>query len=383
MLFYNGTIFCGGTFQKADVRTQGERIVSVSPSLEKMDGEEAVDLQGKWLLPGFFDVHTHGRDGADFSDAPVPELVRIRDSYARCGVTSLLATTMTMEENYSRAMLKRIRSAIEEKSGGSRIWGINLEGPFLGPDKKGCHDPQYLRKPDIAWFEELDACAGGHIRLVDLDPTLEGAMDFIRTYAGKKKLSIAHTGADYETACKAVDAGADHVTHLYNAMNGLHHREPGVVGMVQDREVWAELICDGVHVHPAVIRLTFASNARKLCIVSDSLSAAGLGDGVYSLGGLTVHVNGRRATLADGTLACSVSNVFEECRNVISFGILPEEAIAAASLNPAKAMGLEDEIGDIRPGLLADLLIVSPQMELERVYIGGKEITQKRRGSHD
>ena len=383
MLFYNGTIFCGGTFQKADVRTQGERIVSVSPSLEKMDGEEAVDLQGKWLLPGFFDVHTHGRDGADFSDAPVPELVRIRDSYARCGVTSLLATTMTMEENYSRAMLKRIRSAIEEKSGGSRIWGINLEGPFLGPDKKGCHDPQYLRKPDIAWFEELDACAGGHIRLVDLDPTLEGAMDFIRTYAGKKKLSIAHTGADYETACKAVDVGADHVTHLYNAMNGLHHREPGVVGMVQDREVWAELICDGVHVHPAVIRLTFASNARKLCIVSDSLSAAGLGDGVYSLGGLTVHVNGRRATLADGTLACSVSNVFEECRNVISFGILPEEAIAAASLNPAKAMGLEDEIGDIRPGLLADLLIVSPQMELERVYIGGKEITQKRSGIHD
>lgn len=383
MLFYNGTIFCGGTFQKADVRTQGEHIVSVSPSLEKTDGEEAVDVQGKWLLPGFFDVHTHGRDGADFSDAPVPELVRIRDSYALCGVTSLLATTMTMEENYSRAMLKRIRSAIEEKSGGSRIWGINLEGPFLGPDKKGCHDPQYLRKPDIAWFEELDTCAGGHIRLVDLDPTLDGAMDFIRAFAGKKKLSIAHTGADYETACKAVDAGADHVTHLYNAMNGLHHREPGVVGMVQDREVWAELICDGVHVHPAVIRLTFASNARKLCIVSDSLSAAGLGDGVYSLGGLTVHVNGRRATLADGTLACSVSNVFEECRNVISFGVSPEEAIAAASLNPARAMGLEEKIGDIRPGLLADLLIVTPQMELERVYIGGKEIKQKRRGSHD
>ena len=374
MLFYNGIVFCGGKFQKADVRTRGEIIAEVSPSLEKQEGEEAVDLLGRWLLPGFFDVHTHGRDGADFSDAPAQELVRIRDSYARCGVTSLLATTMTMEENYSRAMLKRIRTAIEEKSDGSRIWGINLEGPFLGPDKKGCHDPQYLRKPDIAYFRELDACAGGHIRLVDLDPALEGAMDFIRAFAGKKKLSTAHTGADYETANLAVDAGADHVTHLYNAMNDMHHREPGVVGMVEDREVWAELICDGVHVHPAVIRMTFASNARKLCIVSDSLSAAGLGDGIYSLGGLSVHVNGRRATLADGTLACSVSDVFEECRNVISFGVAPEEAIAAASRNPAKAMGLENKIGDIRPGLLADLLVVTPDFALEKVYIGGKEV---------
>ena len=374
MLFYNGIAFCEGDFRRLDVRTEGERIVQTGECLEKKEGEEALDLQGKWLLPGFFDVHTHGRDGADFSDAPASELVRIRDSYARCGVTSLLATTMTMEENYSRAMLKRIREAIEEKSGGARIWGINLEGPFLGPDKKGCHDPQYLRKPDIAYLEELDACAGGHIRLVDLDPTQEGAMEFIRAFAGKKKLSIAHTSADYETANLAVDAGADHVTHLYNAMNGLHHRKPGVVGMVEDREVWAELICDGVHVHPAVVRMTFASNARKLCIVSDSLSAAGLGDGVYSLGGLTVHVNGKQATLADGTLACSVSNVFEECQNVISFGVSPKEAIAAASLNPARAMGLSDRIGDIRPGLLADLLVVTPQMELGRVYVGGKEV---------
>ena len=230
MLFYNGIAFCEGDFRRLDVRTEGERIVQTGECLEKKEGEEALDLQGKWLLPGFFDVHTHGRDGADFSDAPASELVRIRDSYARCGVTSLLATTMTMEENYSRAMLKRIREAIEEKSGGARIWGINLEGPFLGPDKKGCHDPQYLRKPDIAYLEELDACAGGHIRLVDLDPTQEGAMEFIRAFAGKKKLSIAHTSADYETANLAVDAGADHVTHLYNAMNGLHHRKPGVVG---------------------------------------------------------------------------------------------------------------------------------------------------------
>ena len=248
MIFQNGRVFSEGHFQNVDVRVVGERIAEIGENLERQEGEEAVCIRDCMLLPGFFDVHTHGRDGADFSDAPAKELVRIRNSYAACGVTSLLATTMTMEEEYSKNMMKRIREAIEAESDGARIWGINMEGPFLGPDKKGCHDPQYLKEPDIPFFEELDACAGGHIRLIDLDPTRKGAMDFIRAYAGKKKLSIAHTGADYKTANEAVDAGADHVTHLYNAMNGLHHREPGVIGMVNDRPVWAELICDGLQI---------------------------------------------------------------------------------------------------------------------------------------
>ena len=171
---------------------------------------------------------------------------------------------------------------------------------------------------------------------------------------------------------RAVEAGADHITHLYNAMNSLHHRDPGVIGVASDKNVWAELICDGVHIHPAVVRLTYRALGERICIVSDSLSAAGLGDGVYSLGGLDVHVQGNRAALADGTLACSVSNVFEECRNVISFGVAPETAIASASSNPALAMGLEDEVGFIRRGNLADLLVVTPEMELEQVYVGGK-----------
>lgn len=372
MIFYNGMIFSEGCFRKTNVRVNGEIITEIGERLRKQEDEEQIDLHGGMLLPGFFDVHTHGRDGADFSDAPSNELVRIRDSYADCGVTSVLATTMTMEEKYSKKMMGRIREAIETPSDGARIWGINMEGPFLGPDKKGCHDPQYLKEPDIAFFEELDACAGGHISLIDLDPTRKGAMEFIRAYAGKKKFSIAHTSADYETANNAVDAGADHVTHLYNAMNGLHHREPGVIGMVNDRDVWAELICDGLHVHPAVIRMTFGALAGKICIVSDSLSAAGLKDGVYSLGGMEVFVNGKRAALADGTLACSVSNVFEECKNVMSYGVKVEQAIAAATINPAKAMGLEDKIGDIRPGMLADLLVVTPDFDLKQVYVGGK-----------
>ena len=374
MLFQKGSAFIDGALRRMDVRIRGDKITEIAEDLMPNDKEEVISIEGKWLLPGFFDVHTHGRAGADFSDAPSEELIRIRRSYAECGVTSLLATTMTMEEEYSRQMMRRIRTAIEAKAEGARIWGINMEGPFLGPDKKGCHDPQYLKKPDIAFFEELDGCAGGHILLVDVDPNLEGAMEFIRYFHGKKKISIAHTSATYVRANEAVDAGADHVTHLYNAMNGLHHREPGVIGMVHDRDVWAELICDGIHVHESVIRSAFAADARQLCIVSDSLSAAGLKDGVYSLGGLDVHVKGSRAALADGTLACSVSNVFEECRNVVSFGVPVEAAIAAATICPAKAMGLEDRIGAIAPGLLADLLVATPGLDLQEVYVGGCKI---------
>lgn len=371
MIFQNGIVFFEGKLKKLDVEISGERIIQVAPHIP-VGKEETLDLTGKWLLPGFFDVHTHGRDGADFSDASPEELVRIRGSYARCGVTSLLATTMTMGKDYSRDMMKRIRKAIETPAPGAHIWGINMEGPFLGPDKKGCHDPQYLLSADYGFFKELDDCAGGHISLVDIDPRLEGAMDMITQVSRTKRVSVAHTSSDYETACQAVDAGADHVTHLFNAMNSLHHREPGVIGMVSDRDVWAELICDGVHIHPAVIRMMYRAVGEKLCIVSDSLSAAGLADGVYSLGGLDVHVCGNRATLADGTLACSVSNVFEECRNVISFGVSPELAIQSACANPALAIGLENEIGFIRRGNRADLLVTTPSMELEQVYINGK-----------
>lgn len=190
MLFQNGTIFLDGTFKQADVRIEGNKIMEISDNLSPTKDEKLVDLTGKWLLPGFFDVHTHGRDGADFSDAPSEELVRIQKSYAKCGVTSVLATTMTMEEEYSKQMMARIRKAIETDSEGAHIWGINMEGPFLGPDKKGCHDLQYLRKPDCDFFEMLDSYAGGHIALVDLDPNQDGAIDFIKKYSSTKKFPL-------------------------------------------------------------------------------------------------------------------------------------------------------------------------------------------------
>ena len=187
MLFQKGVAFIDGALRCMDVRTCGDKITEVAEDLAPKDREEVINIEGKWLLPGFFDIHTHGRAGADFSDAPSEELIRIRRSYAECGVTSLLATTMTMEEEYSRQMMRRIRTAIEAKAEGARIWGINMEGPFLGPDKKGCHDPKYLKKPDIAFLEELDQCAGGPYPAGGCGPQFRGSHGVYQVFPWEKE----------------------------------------------------------------------------------------------------------------------------------------------------------------------------------------------------
>lgn len=372
MIFRNGKVFYNGSLIDLEIRTEEDRISAAGKKLDLRPGEECVDLNGNWLLPGFVDVHTHGREGLDFSEASAEEIGTLRKSYAGQGVTTVLATTMTMEYEYSRQMLKRIADAIESGQEGARILGINLEGPFLSHEKKGCHDERYLLAPESGVFDEFDRQARGHIRLVDVDPCYPGAMEFISRYHEDKCISIAHTTADYETACEAVRAGATEVTHLFNAMNGLHHREPGVIGMAFDQPVNAELICDGIHVHPSVIRMAFHLMPFRICLISDSMSAAGLTDGEYALGGLKVIVKDRKAANEDGTIAGSTTNVFEACRNVISFGVPVEQAILAATRNPAKAVRIYDTVGSIKEGKMADLLVVTPGFDLEQVYIGGK-----------
>ncbi len=369
MIIKNSEVFYKGKFEKKDVWMKGGQIFAVGDSLS---GDEAVDGSGLLLLPGFIDIHTHGRAGLDFSTAGADEFGMLCQSYAECGVTSVLATTMTMEYEITKQIMKRSRAAIESGFYGSRILGINLEGPFLGPDRKGCHDKQYLLAPAIDLADEFDELSGGNIRLLDLDPTLPNAMECIRKYSKTKTVSIAHTSSDYETACAAVRAGAAHVTHLFNAMNSLHHREPGVIGMVADYPVTAELICDGIHVHPSVIRMMFRLIGERIALISDSMSAAGLGEGEYELGGLKVFVKDRKASLADGTIAGSTTNVFEAVKNVISFGVEKEKAILSASLVPARAIGADPMVGEIAEGKKADLLLVTPEFDLEQVYIGGK-----------
>ncbi|NLK29336.1 MAG: N-acetylglucosamine-6-phosphate deacetylase [Clostridiales bacterium] len=371
MILKNADVFYEKGFRKLDVAFEDGRITQIG---EQLQGDDYVDLSGKMLLPGFIDLHTHGREGFDFSTAKPEEMKKMCMSYAKSGITSILATSMTMEKEFTKGIMRNIRQGIEEEYPGARILGINMEGPYLGADRKGCHDENFLLPPNQVEFEEWDALSGNNIKMVDIDPNLPGAMDFIKKYSKTKVISLAHTSANYDTACEAVEAGVTHVTHLFNAMNGLHHREPGIVGMVSDYPVYAEMICDGIHIHPAVIRLMFRLAGERIVVVSDSMSAAGLGEGEYELGGLKVFVKDRKATLENGTIAGSTTNVFEEVKNLISFGIEKEKAILSATLIPAKAIHMEEEVGEIAIGKRADFLVVSPDFNLEQVYIDGNLI---------
>jgi N-acetylglucosamine-6-phosphate deacetylase len=260
---------------------------------------------------------------------------------------------------------------METQTKGSRIIGINMEGPFLGADKKGAHDVRYLMPIDEEKYSELNDLSGDNVRIIDLDPNLAGSLEFIKKHSNKKVISLAHTSCTYEQASKAIAAGATHITHLFNAMNGLHHREPGLVGAVSDFNIHAEIICDGIHIHPAVIRLMYKVDSGKLILISDSMSAAGLDDGIYELGGQKVYVNNGKATLEDGTIAGSTTTVYQAFKNIIKFGIPAEEAILSATLLPAKAIKADKELGSIAAGKKADFIIMDQDYNIEKVYRDG------------
>lgn len=380
MLVRNGLVFTGGAFFRRDFRIAEVIFRELAPAgrLTPADGEECVDAAGCYVLPGLVDVHSHGRAGEDFSFAGQEALRKLCRSYATCGVTSVLATTMTNEPTAIRNAMQEIGSyRAKQEPDGARLLGIHMEGPFLGKEKKGAHDERYLRPIEEAWFAKLQEESGQSIRLVSLDPTLPGAVSWIRRCREQGiRISLAHTACDYETAVRAAEAGADHVTHLFNAMNTLHHRKPGLVGAAFDCGLYTELICDGIHLHPAVIRMMFAMNPGKMILISDSMQAAGLPDGAYSLGGLSVQVSDGKATLSDGTIAGSTTDVFSAMVNAIAFGVPKEEAILSASKIPAASIGMEDQIGSISEGLYADFLLTDKEFHLKEVCIRGKILSK-------
>jgi N-acetylglucosamine-6-phosphate deacetylase len=372
MLYKNAEVFLDGTFKKADFTVENGYFSAVyAPETVPLEYSESMDCSGKRIIPGFIELHSHGCIGYDFTTAETKDIEKMCTFYARNGITSILATTMTIDyEIYKRAML-RIKNIMETQTKGSRIIGINMEGPFLGADKKGAHDVRYLMPIDEEKYSELNDLSGDNVRIIDLDPNLAGSLEFIKKHSNKKVISLAHTSCTYEQASKAIAAGATHVTHLFNAMNGLHHREPGLVGAVSDFNIHAEIICDGIHIHPAVIRLIYKVDSGKLILISDSMSAAGLDDGIYELGGQKVYVNNGKATLEDGTIAGSTTTVYQAFKNVIKYGIPVEEAILSATLLPAKAIKADKEIGSIAAGKKADFIIMDQDYGIEKVYRDG------------
>ena len=372
MLFKNGLVFTeNGVFQKLDVRVKGEKIAEVGRDLEA-GTDEVKDLNGKWLLPGFVDIHSHGCGGADFCDGTPEALQTMADTYLKAGVTTTLGTSTTLQPDTLRKVFRNYGEFSKKQDHGARMIGVNMEGPFLSMKKRGAHIPEYLLPADFDLFCELNELSGGRIRQVDLAPEIENGMDFIAKASKICTVCVAHTAGGYEQTLAAYEAGATSNTHMYNAMVGLSHREPGTVGAIFDSNTFAELICDGFHIHPAVIRATFKQLGNdRICLISDSMRAAGCPNGVYDLGEQDVFVKDGKAVLADGTIAGSIINVHTAVQRVISFGVPVESALKAATINPARAAKIDDVVGSITPGKYADLLITDNLVNVEEIYLAG------------
>lgn len=374
MILKNARVLDDGfEFKKQDVSVEGERIKSVGSPAVAEGADGVYDLSGLTLLPGLIDIHIHGSVGGDVSDGSREEVEKISSYLAGKGVTSFAAASMSLDEKSLSKAFAVLRDCRENGLPGAYLQGINMEGPYFSQEKRGAQNPEFIRKPDIAEFKRLFDVSGGMIKLVDVAPEVEGAEEFIRQASKICVVSVAHTTAGYDLTKKAFSWGASHCTHLFNAMQGLKHREPGTVGAVFDSDVTAELICDGIHIHPAVVRLIWkAVGPDRVVLISDAMSATGKPDGTYELGGLRVHVKDGAARVDDGSLAGSTANVMACVKNAVSFGIRPEDAVKAASLNPARVLKRDSETGSIRQGKLADLVAVDDHFDPKLVICKGK-----------
>ncbi len=354
-------------FAEKDIYISGERI---SDSLDSHS--EIIDAQGLYAIPGLTDIHFHGCVGYDFCDG-TPEAIEAIAAYeSSWGITSIAPATMTLGYESLTKIFKN--AAAYNSRHGARLVGINMEGPYLSHAKKGAQNEAYLTPADIEHFRTMQQLSGGLIKMVAIAPEEEGAIEFIKSVKDEVVVSVAHTTADYDTASEAFQCGARNVTHLYNAMPIFSHREPGVVGAALDAShVKVELICDGVHIAPSVVRATFKMfGDDRIILISDSMMATGLEDGEYSLGGQKVFVTGNKATLTDGTIAGSATNLMACMKKAVSMGIPLESAIKCATVNPAKQIGIYNEYGSITPGKFADIVLLNPDLSINKIILRGK-----------
>ena len=337
-----------------------------------------MDGEGAYAIPGLIDLHFHGCKGDDFCDGNEEAIERIAQYEASIGVTAIAPATMTLPVEELKQILSV--AAKYKKNGTSPkaadLVGINMEGPFISKVKKGAQDERNIILCNVEIAEQFLEASDGLVKFIGIAPEdNKDYLEFIEEMKGKVNISLAHTNADYDTAKKAFDAGANHAVHLYNAMPAFTHRAPGVVGAVYDgKHVMAEIICDGIHIHPAMVRATFEMmGADRMILISDSMRATGMPDGQYTLGGLDVKVVGKRATLvSDGAIAGSATNLADCMRTVVKEMQIPlETAIACATINPAKSLGIDDQYGSIKAGKKADIVLLKDNLDLQAVIKDG------------
>lgn len=370
MIIKNGLVFEEDkSFQVRDLYIDNGKIVT---SADQVSDKTEIDASGLYVLPGCIDVHSHGAVGHDFSDADVDGLKEILKYQRDSGVTSYCPTSMTLPKEKLQEIFGTA-VALSELSDGelAHVAGLNMEGPFLDVPKKGAHVAEHIVDADAAFFRELNASCNNQIRLVTLAPNSPGAIDFIKAVKDETHISLGHSSAGYDVCKAALDAGADHVTHLFNAMQPFAHRDPGMVGAAAENDhCMAELISDGIHIHGSVVRAAFKLFPERVVLISDSMCGTGMKDGTYELGGQEVTVCGKKATLADGTIAGSVTNLYDCMKTAVSFGIPLGDAVAAATMNPAKSIGIFEQVGSLTPGKRADVLLADKDLNLVRVFTG-------------
>ncbi len=342
------------------------------------DTTEVIDVTDCYIIPGLTDLHFHGCCGADFSDGDKDGLQKMANYQLSRGVTQICPAGMTLDVKDLEKICKVASAFGAEHAEGADLVGIQLEGPFLSEAKKGAQNGAYLQKPSVSLYKHLQELSSGLVKIIAVAPEIDGAFDFIKDVSKEVVISVAHTTANYDTAKKAFDLGARHLTHMFNAMNGFLHRDPGPVGAAADSECRVEIISDGIHIHPSVIRSMFKLFGRdKMLLISDSMRATGVEDGEYTLGGQDVTVKGKLATLADGTIAGSATDLMDCMLNAVSFGVSLSDAVMAAAVNPAKTLGIFDKVGSLDEGKLANFVILRPDLSLHSVVFHGRFVENK------